>query len=108
MAAVQYFEQRQERERETQQYQYKSKEVKERISFLELQAQVYLTSPVTSLYIFFFMLTSKENKDFPVSDVSLLKNTDIEDSSKNTNRNIDTITEKYTILNLLIQMKLLL
>ncbi|XP_058269912.1 TBC1 domain family member 15 isoform X2 [Hemibagrus wyckioides] len=40
VAAVQYFEQRQERERETQQYQYKSKEVKERISFLELQAQV--------------------------------------------------------------------
>ncbi|XP_060800237.1 TBC1 domain family member 25 isoform X2 [Neoarius graeffei] len=40
VAAVQYFEQRQERERETQQYQYKSKEVTERISFLELQAQV--------------------------------------------------------------------
>ncbi|GAA6102942.1 TBC1 domain family member 25 isoform X1 [Tachysurus ichikawai] len=40
VAAVQYFEKRQERERETQQYQYKSKEVKERISFLELQAQV--------------------------------------------------------------------
>ncbi|MCJ8740268.1 hypothetical protein PDJAM_G00056980 [Pangasius djambal] len=40
VAAVQHFEQRQERERETQQYQYKSKEVRERISYLELQAQV--------------------------------------------------------------------
>ncbi|KAF5906248.1 TBC1 domain family member 15-like, partial [Clarias magur] len=39
-AAVQYFEQRQERERETLQHQYKSKEVKDKISFLELQAQV--------------------------------------------------------------------
>ncbi|KAM9469135.1 TBC1 domain family member 15 [Clarias gariepinus] len=40
VAAVQYFEQRQERERETLQHQYKSKEVRDRISFLELQAQV--------------------------------------------------------------------
>lgn len=45
VAAVQYFEQRQQRERETQQCQYKSKEVRERISFLKLQAQVKLTSP---------------------------------------------------------------
>ncbi|TSN03404.1 Myelin-associated glycoprotein [Bagarius yarrelli] len=39
VAAVQYFKQRQDREREIQQYLYKSKEVMERISFLELQAQ---------------------------------------------------------------------
>ncbi|XP_072547722.1 TBC1 domain family member 15 [Salminus brasiliensis] len=38
VAAVQYFEQRQEREREQQQYQ--SEEVRETMSFLELQAQV--------------------------------------------------------------------
>ncbi|KAL6471525.1 hypothetical protein MHYP_G00201750 [Metynnis hypsauchen] len=38
VAAVQYFEQRQQREQEQQQYQ--SEEVRERMSFLELQAQV--------------------------------------------------------------------
>lgn len=53
VAAVQYFEQRQQREKETQHHQYKSKEVRERISFLRLQAQVKLTSLLnTSLKLY--------------------------------------------------------
>ncbi|KAF7700236.1 hypothetical protein HF521_003194 [Silurus meridionalis] len=40
LAAVQYFEKRQVRESEMQHDQFKSEEVRERISFLELQAQV--------------------------------------------------------------------
>lgn len=48
VTAVQYFEQRQQREKEIQQHKYKSKEVRERISFLKLQAQVKQTSPLSS------------------------------------------------------------